>query len=193
MDIVWEISYVTFRWDSRIYYNCYSLRKFLSRQQLSCGKTKSAQDTLSTLPISYASLLSRALDHTTQFDHQINLLDSRTRKILALRKSLDHFNLDTQTEDTSIGHLEAVLETKFKDLIKGRGAPWRRDSSAGEAINHAADLSLRSPTVFVVPPGRRPSHLECRAMSDSYCTRSSSLKPSKDVGELKTATAGAKM
>ena len=97
------------------------------------GETEPAQDTLSTLPISYASLLSRALNHTTHSDRQITLLDSRTRKVLALREALDHSNLDTQTEDTSIAQLEAVLETKFKDLIKGRGAPWRRDSNAGEA------------------------------------------------------------
>ena len=60
-------------------------------------------------------------------------MDSRTRKVSALRKALDHSNLDTRTEDTSIAHLEAVLETKFKDLTKGRGAPWRRDNKAGEA------------------------------------------------------------
>jgi len=96
-------------------------------------QTESAQDTLSTLPISYTSLLSRALNHMTQFDHRITLLDSRKRKGLALRKALDHSNLDTLTEDTSIPHLEAVLETKFKDFIKGRGAPWRRDNNAGEA------------------------------------------------------------
>jgi len=51
---------------------------------------------------------------------------------LALRKTLDYSKLDTRTEDTSIAHLEAVLETKFKDLTKGRGAPWRRDNKAGE-------------------------------------------------------------
>jgi len=52
---------------------------------------------------------------------------------LALRKALDQSNLDTRTEDISIAHLEAVLETKFKDLTKGRGAPWRKDNKAGEA------------------------------------------------------------
>jgi hypothetical protein len=96
-------------------------------------ETESFQDALSTLPVSYASLLSRALNHTTQFGHQITLFDSRTRKVLALRRALNHSNIDTRTEDTSTAHLEAVLETKFKDLTKGRGAPWRRDNNAGEA------------------------------------------------------------
>ena len=88
---------------------------------------------LSTLPISYASLLSRTLNHTSHFDHQITLLDSRTRKVLALRNALDHSNLDGQSEDSSIARLEAVLETKSQDLTKGRGAPWRRDNNAGRA------------------------------------------------------------
>jgi hypothetical protein len=51
---------------------------------------------------------------------------------LALRKTLDHSNLDSQTKDSPITHLAAVLETKFKDFTKGRGAAWRRDNSAGE-------------------------------------------------------------
>jgi hypothetical protein len=103
------------------------------------------QDTLSTLPISYASLLSRTLSHTTHFDDQVTLLDSRTRKVLALRKALDHSNLGTQKEDTPIAHLDAVLETKIKDLTKGRGAPWRRENNAGEA---ALELLLQ---MFGVP------------------------------------------
>jgi len=41
---------------------------------------------------------------------------------MALQKALDHSNLDTQTEDTSIAHLEAVLETRFRGLTKGHGA-----------------------------------------------------------------------
>src|SRR5258706_3742668 len=67
--------------------------------------------------------------------------------------------------------------------------PWM----ISPTTNRAADLSPRSPTASAAPPGRRPSHLEYRAMTDLSGTRSSSLVGSNDVKELKKATAVVKM
>ena len=71
---------------------------------------------------------------------------------MALRRALDHFNPDTRTEDISIAHLDAVLETKFKDLTKGRGAPWRRENKAGETALELLMQVCGVPRQWTDPP-----------------------------------------